>query len=173
MKKHTILYILLFFLIVVNGFFIYNSLEGTGKTEQFRPKKPRAFISEELDFSEAQSKAFKANSKGHHETIMRLQDDINELKNQLFEGVSNDDFSEQQANLIIDLLNKKQREKDQETYRHFKMISDLCTPDQKKKLSKIIQHALRGGANNRPPPRGGNPPRHDRRPPMGERPPMN
>ena len=63
MKKNLILYILLVFLVVVNGFFLYNYLTPTvSETNDLGKRKgngsPAAFIVKALEFDEEQMKQF-------------------------------------------------------------------------------------------------------------------
>lgn len=165
MKKNTILYILLIFLIVVNAFFLFNYM---GKSNAENPKKSqrdRDFIVKELGFNEEQIAQFKENSKGHHEEIMSFSNDIKNLKDQLFNELSNDSIKKEILDSITSLIGEKEEKKQQEIFSHFKMIQELSNDKQKEKFKTIIMHALRGGERgNRPPPNR----RDGRRPPPPE-----
>ncbi len=167
MKKNTILYVLIIFLIVVNVFFLFNYI---GKHNDNNPKKPqenRDFIVKELEFNETQLAQFREKSKGHHETIMRLSDDIKELKDSLFGTLSDGAINEATIDSISTLISEKETEKEKEIFYHFKMIRDIANDKQKEKFKGILMDALRqGDKGNRPPPPNGveghrPPPRQD------------
>ncbi len=153
MKKNTILYILLIFLIVVNGFFLFNYMGKPNDNIPNKSKRNRDFIVKELGFNKTQLAQFRENSKGHHETIMRLSDDIKELKDSLFETLSDDSINEATIDSISTLVCAKETEKEKETFYHFKMIRDIANDKQKEKFKSILMDALRqGDKGNRPPP---------------------
>ena len=66
MKNNLLLYILLAFLMVVNGFFIYKNLKGPDKRKH---RSPRNFISSQLDFSPEQLDQFKSLEQAHRDRI--------------------------------------------------------------------------------------------------------
>ena len=84
MKKNNILYILVAFLIVVNGFFLFNYMSESNENTSKGPQGNRDFIVKELGFNKAQLAQFKENSQGHHQIMMRLSDEIKGLKDELF-----------------------------------------------------------------------------------------
>lgn len=153
MKKNTILYILLIFLIVVNGFFLFNYMgKGNGKN-QLEPQRDKDFIVKELGFNKTQLAQFRENSVGHHETIMRLNDEVKILKDELFSNLTDNSISDVAIDSISDLVCEKEKELDKEVFSHFKMIQELSNDKQKEKFKIIIMDALRqGDQGNRPPP---------------------
>ncbi|MFD2727279.1 Spy/CpxP family protein refolding chaperone [Hyunsoonleella rubra] len=166
MKKNLPLYILLLFLIVVNGFFLYNYLgSGENENEQEERRPPGAFLMKELDFDEGQKEAFRALTREHRQKMRGISDDIRELKDLFFSGLSDEAVSinrDSVASLIGDL----EARKDMETYLHFKQVQELCDDNQKAKFSKIIKDALHKGAMRQGPPRNGRP--NGDRPPLPE-----
>ncbi|MCK8479469.1 hypothetical protein [Psychroserpens algicola] len=145
MKKNTILYVLLFFLIIVNGFFLFNYI-GKGKSKKGHSKqKDKNFIVKELGFNEEQIAQFRENSVGHHETIVRLNDDVKNLKDELFSKLSEEAVSDAVIDSITSLICDKEKEKDKEVFSHFKMIQELSDDKQKEKFKMIIMDALRQG----------------------------
>ncbi|MBC3757645.1 hypothetical protein H7U19_04475 [Hyunsoonleella sp. SJ7] len=163
MKKNLPLYILLLFLIVVNGFFLYNYLgSGENVKEQKERRPPGSFLMNELGFDESQKEALRDLTQKHRRKMRGISDEIRELKDVFFSGLSDETISinrDSVASLIGDLESKK----DLQTYDHFSQIQELCNEDQKAKFSKIIKDALHKGAMRQGPPR-------DRRP-DGDRPP--
>lgn len=165
MKKNLLLYILLIFLIVVNGFFLYNYL-GNGSSE--KPKGPPgvgSFIVKELGFNDTQLEAFKTLSQRHHHRMRNLSDDVKVLKDAMFNGLFEVTENKPVIDSITLLIGDKEKEKEREVFHHFKKVQQLCDENQKVKFQKIIKDALRkGGREQRPPRQGGDgyrpPPRH-------------
>ncbi|GAB1857419.1 hypothetical protein MHTCC0001_22550 [Flavobacteriaceae bacterium MHTCC 0001] len=162
MKKNLPLYILLLFLIVVNVFFLYNYLGSGEEEQQLRTHKPPAiFLVEQLGFDEAQQEEFNVFTREHHREMRSISDEIRELKDVFFNGLS-EDVNTVNMDSVASLIGDLEAKKDLEVYRHLKQIRAFCTEEQKKKFGKIIQDALRRGARQHgPPPRlnGDRPPR--------------
>ena len=175
MKKKLPLYILLLFLIIMNGFFLYNYL-GTdeGKEAQKGPKRPGNFLVKELGFDELQQEQFRALGKRHHQQMRGFDSDIRDLKDELFKGLSDDALKDVNVDSIAKLIGEKEAAKDIEVFKHFNSVQELCNDKQKEKFSKIIKDALRKGGRNQGLPRGGRPDgNRPNRPigPRGDRPP--
>ncbi|RED42679.1 hypothetical protein DFQ10_10886 [Winogradskyella eximia] len=155
MKKNNILYILVAFLIVVNGFFLFNYMSESNENTSKGPQGNRDFIVKELGFNKAQLAQFKENSQGHHQIMMRLSDEIKGLKDELFSKLSEDGINESTIDSISSLICEKEKLKDKEIFYHFKMIQELSNDKQKEKFKTIIKDALRqGDQGQRPPPPG-------------------
>lgn len=174
MKKNLPLYILLIFLIIVNGFFLYNYLGAGEKDATNKSKKPENFLVKELGFDATQQAQFKVLGERHHLRMQGLTEAIRSLKDDMFKGLSDASLMDVNIDSIADLIGEKEAAKDLEIFRHFKQVQEFCNDEQKEKFSKIIKDALRRGGGNQGPPRGerpdGNrPPRPDG--PHGDRPP--
>ncbi|MEW4924772.1 hypothetical protein [Algibacter sp. 2305UL17-15] len=158
MRKNLPLYILLIFLIVVNAFFLYNYL-GRGETKQqtneHRP--PGTFLVKELGFDDIQKEQFRALTREHRQKIRGISDDIRELKDVFFGGLSDTASEHINRDSIASLIGDLEATKDLEVYRHFKQVQELCNDSQKEKFGKIIQDALRRGGREQGPPHGNRP----------------
>ncbi|MDD7884853.1 Spy/CpxP family protein refolding chaperone [Flavivirga sp. 57AJ16] len=169
MKKNLLLYVLLVFLVVVNGVFLFNYLGGSNETESRnrpRGKGPANFIVKELDFNNDQMFQFESINREHHHKMRRIGGEIKQLKDALFNQIFNKSLSENTIDSITNLIGEKVKERDIETFYHFKSIEALCHDKQKEKFKKIINDALHkagekeqrpplgsGGKDHRPPPR--------------------
>jgi len=165
MKKNVILYVLLVFLIVVNGFFLFNYIGNNNARNINEPQRNRNFIVKELGFNKTQLDQFREKSKGHHISMMRLSDEIKDLKDELFGKLSDDFVDESVIDSISSLICEKEKIKEKEVFYHFKMIQELSNDTQKEKFKTIIMDALRqDDTGQRPPPRDGEghrPPPHN------------
>lgn len=156
MKRGLPLYILLAFLIVVNGFFLYNYLVEGEKEAQTKERKPPAvFLIDQLSFDETQKEAFRALNHEHRQAMRNMSDEIRALKDELFLGLSEASLSDRNTDSIATLIGNLEKRKDLEVLHHFKEVQGLCNAEQKEKFSKIIKDALRrGGAKKHGPPPG-------------------
>ena len=176
MKKNVLLYVLLFFLIIVNGFFLYIYLGKYDSKNEKRPVDPMNFVIQQLNFDESQLQQLTSINKEHLNNMMSLGDETKQLKDDLFNRLSDATVNEKIVDSITNLIGLKEKEKDTEAFYHFRSIQELCNDKQKEKFKKIINDALRKGGDNRPPPpegdnRNGPPPPpiegvHDGPPPM-------
>lgn len=175
MRKNLPLYILLIFLIIMNGFFLYNYL-GNGEKKALEERKgPGDFLVKELGFDEFQEETFREIGQEHHQRMQVLSENIRGLKDELFKGLSDASLQDVNIDSIARLIGDKEAAKDLEVFRHFKQVQGLCTEKQIEKFSKIIQDALKKGSRDQGPPgegrpNGNRPPRPDG-PPNGSRPP--
>ena len=156
MKKNIFLYILIGFLIIVNGFFLFNYMGKSNDTKPQDPQRNRDFIVKELGFNKTQLEQFREHSEDHHETMMQLSEEIRNLKDNLFYKLTDDSMNDATLDSISSLICEIEKQKDKEVFTHFKMIQDLSNPKQKEKFKTILKDALRqGDQGNRPPPPNG------------------
>ena len=151
MKKNLLLYILLAFLIIVNGFFLVHFFKGPPHGKPGRGGDPAHFLAEQLQFSEAQMQQLQAINKGHHQEMQLIFGEIKFLKDALFSNLSKEDYSKAAIDSITRLIGEREKEKDLRTFYHFKAIQDICTDSQKEKFQHIVEDALHR--------HGGRPPR--------------
>ncbi|MBU2938574.1 hypothetical protein KO494_03380 [Lacinutrix sp. C3R15] len=163
MKKNTILYVFLAFLIVVNGYYLVNSFNNQNNKRN-EGKKPVSFIKQQLNFTESQSQSFEKLNNKHHANMMQINDALKELKDALFNNLSSDSVNEKTVDSLTSLIGNKQKVIETEIFYHFKSIQDLCNDKQKEKLKNILKDALRRGENEDRPPH----PNGQQGPPEGE-----
>ena len=167
MKKNTILYVLLIFLIIVNGFFLFNYLKGGNDNKRIEPKRNRDFIVKELNFDATQLEQFNVKSEEHHETMKRLSDEIKGLKDNLFPNLFDETINESVIDSLMSLICVKEKEQEKEIFYHFRAIQEIANDKQKEKFKTILMDALRQNDHGkRPPPPNGKddhrwPPRRD------------
>ena len=151
MKKNIVLYILLAFLVLVNGFFIVKHLKEPGKKKR---SSPRNFITKQLDFNPDQMEQFKTLEKAHRQRMKVIYDDTKILKDALFSKVHDASVQEKEIDSLTSLLGLKEKEKDAEVFNYFRSISKFCDDSQKEQLSKLLKKARhRSKGRNHGPPR--------------------
>jgi len=162
MKKNIVLYVLLVFLIVVNGIFLFLFLNKSPRKGQ----NPEDFIIKELKFDKDQLNNFKQLSGEHHKKMRDLSKDIRELKDELFTKIRDTQVSDKTIDSITNLISNKEQIKDKLVFYHFRVLRAICNDKQKKRFDKIIKDGLHRGRGGIKPPRrdrerqGPPPPRH-------------
>jgi len=140
MKKHTILYLLLVVLILMNGFFLYNYLV---RPEQKGPREAGNFIAKELNFNENQLQQFNALEEKHFEAMRFISEDVKSLKDELFLKITASDINETTVDSLIALISEKEQLKEKELFNHLRAMYELCDEQQKECFSLIIKKARR------------------------------
>ncbi|WP_298420069.1 Spy/CpxP family protein refolding chaperone [uncultured Kordia sp.] len=146
MKKNTLLYILVAFLVVMNGFFMFRIFGD-------KPPKgpnPGNFIVKELHFDEAQLKDFRKINDAHHEEMRKISREVKELKDQLFAQISEASVNEAKVNDLARRIGEKERQKDLKLFYHFKEVQKICTDEQRERLSTILRDALHKHGRRKP-----------------------
>ena len=146
MKKNTLLYILIAFLVVMNGFFMVKIF---GDKPPKRPN-PGNFIAKELQFDDAQLKKFSVMNDAHHEEMMLLSREIKELKDELFAYISETTIDTAKVNNITKRIGTLEQQKDSATFYHFKEVQKICTPEQREEFNILVQKALKRHGRKRP-----------------------
>ena len=166
MKKNVILYILLAFLIIVNGFFLVNQF-GKSNKRQGKEPQPKNFIIKELKFDASQIEQYETLYDEHKEKIKSISDNVRTLKDDFFDKVSDESVNASVVDSLATLIANAEKAKDIETFFYFRAIQKICNDKQKERFKTILKDALhkkrRNGRssarpnrvrdNNGPPPR--------------------
>jgi len=165
MKKNLLLYILLAFLVIMNGFFLFKHFSTSS---QDRPKGPGPgnFIAKQLEFDATQLKKFEELDGAHREKINAILEDIKASKDALFDKLSDEIINDSEIDAITTQIANKEKTKELETFRFFRAVGELCNESQKARFKTIIKDALgRQGPPGRNGPPGGGPGGEGRPPP--------
>ena len=168
MKKRLLLYILLAFLVAMNGFFLFKQFSSS-ETKGPQRRGPKNFIAKQLEFDEAQTIQFEKLNELHHEKIREILDATKESKDALFDQLTNETISNRTIDSLAHVIAKKQTLKELEIFNFFRTVSALCNANQKVRFKTIIKDAVRGPGGpggNGPPGRGGS---ENRPPPPARR----
>lgn len=156
MKKNTSLYILLCFLIIVNGFFLYNYLGNGDDKKRGRPGDSMGFVIKQLKFDDNQMEMLDVLNEEHHRKMVRISNQNRNLKDALFGKLSDTSITNKYIDSITRLIGRNVAELDKEAFHHFRAIEGICTDKQKEKFKSIIKEAIgKGGRKNGPPPMKG------------------
>lgn len=120
-------------------------------------------LRDHLGFDQQQTDQYLKARQEHREQIKVLDDEIRELKRQMFSDVLRDYPEPTLSDSLLALTQKKQAIIEQLTFQHLLYLKRLCRPEQREKLSFLIQDLFRpkpqGGEAAPPPPaQGGGPP---------------
>ena len=152
--KSKLLPSLLIMLILLNGVLIFMLIKKPHQNNEHPPE--RAFLTEQLQFSENQKEVFENLDEIHRETMMDLDKIIRKQKDILFNSFGDEDIN---TDSLIKKNGELQIKKEQEVFRFFKSVRKICTPAQQEKFDEIINKAIKGAGGERPPRND------DRRPP--------
>lgn len=148
MRKNLLLTVLLGFLVVMNGVLIYLVLNKQDK----RPRRPKEFISEQLNFSEEQKLEFGQIEDAHHHKMRALDHRSSDLKAYLFSQLGQSDFTYQKQDSVIALIGALSIEREKELFGYFQKVSAICNDRQRSKLERILSKAVRHGPKHGGPP---------------------
>jgi hypothetical protein len=153
MKKNLLLYILLIFLIIVNGFFLFNYIGKPQMKGPRGPKGPSTFIAKQLNFDDTQLEEFNKLDNSHRKRMRVIFDNLRELKGELFHNISN---NENKIDSIATLIGNTEKQKELEVINHFRDVLSICNERQKKHFDEIMRDALHQDRR-----KGQRPPRRD------------
>lgn len=139
MKKQTVLYILLIFLIISNGFFLVRYLGKSGN----KSHRPESFLAKKLDFDEKQMEEFNSIKTLHFDKVKSISKEIVKLKGVMYSKLSDKDVSMSYLDSIVDLIAVEEKKKDLEMFKHFQNVRTICNDEQKEKLTKFINDAIK------------------------------
>ncbi|MRI00205.1 hypothetical protein GH721_06600 [Kriegella sp. EG-1] len=167
MKKNLLLYILLGFLIMMNGFFLVKHFGSMGKREPTNIG-PSRFMAKELKFDENQLMQFNKLNTAHRKEIRTILDEVKLSKDALFDFITNDTVNSFTIDSLITVIANKEKKRELATFNFFRSVNDLCNEDQAERLTLILKDALHhpGPGNHEGPPSGGRGP-ENRPPPPG------
>ncbi len=163
MKKNLLLYIILAFLLVMNGFFLFRHFSPAAMERPPRHHQAH-FIADQLAFDAAQLQKFEALERVHREKLHSIRNAVRTSKNMLFENVSDATVNDSEIEAIAADIANMEKAKALETFRFFSSVGELCDENQKERFKTLLKEGLQqqgpmGG--NRPP----NGPGREHRPP--------
>jgi protein CpxP len=127
---------------------------------------PRDFLVHELNMNATQQSQYDTLIKFHRAAMDKIQDDIRLHRDSLVSQLGSTTVDSAKLNSIADKIGNDQSQIEKVTFRHFKDVRGICTPEQQPKFDSVIREALRMMG---PPPPGAHPPGPP--PPPNENPP--
>lgn len=158
--KSKILPITLLALILLNGVLVFMLITKPHQSKKHPPE--RNFLTEELQFSEAQKQQFQKLDDAHKQRMREINHQIMRQKDVLFNS-----FGDETINIdsLVNITGKLEAKRDLEVFTFFNAVKKICTKEQQEKFNEIISKALKGGKpkpsireGSHPPPRDGHRP---------------
>ena len=112
--------------------------------------KEYGFETKQLNFNDTQLDKFGELSNSHKKRMRTISDDLKELKDGLFDNISNMSISKSKIDSIATLIGNNEKEKDLEVFNHFRNIQSICNEKQKKYFDEIMRDALSHNKKNMP-----------------------
>ena len=113
-------------------------------------------LKEELGFSEKQVNQFLTIREKHIKNTSEINDESKRIKKQLFDLALEETNQQSVSDSLLNLTLEKQKELEQAMFQHFIEIKNLCNPDQKLNLKKLMHKLFSPpqlGSPDGPPPR--------------------
>lgn len=117
-------------------------------------ERPDAFLIRELSLNAEQVAKFQELKEAHHSAMVELQKKDRHLHDEFFQLLKGDTPDRSGAIALSDSMSAIRVQMEMLTFDHFAEVRKLCTPEQQKKFSEIIDDMFR--RITRPP--GGPPP---------------
>ncbi len=154
MKRNVLLFVLLIFLMVMNGVLLYLVMQKPDRKIQ----PPKSFISERLDFNKEQLTEFSKYEREHRQKMRYIEERSRELKEILFSNIGSEESKEMKIDSIGALIGTLEKEREIEVFDHFRQIESICDEDQKQQLKRILNGAFGPRRPDGRPPNDGPPP---------------
>ena len=145
MKKNLPFTILLIFLMAMNVGLLL--LIFRKDNQEKRP--PRQMMIEVLNLNSEQEELLLVLDKDHRQKMQNIVQKQNQARKELFKTIGEQQLSKEDKDSILLVIAKYEVQKSEEIFRFFSEIEQFSTPEQVRKLKKIIR---RPGQENRPSP---------------------
>ncbi|MEO5775773.1 MAG: periplasmic heavy metal sensor [Flavobacterium sp.] len=158
MEKTKLLTITVIGLLLLNlgtlGFLFLNGPKGHRPPREGR-QEPKTIIIDKLHLDAQQQKEYAKLIQWHHGEITKLDDNIRQVKNELYSQLSQTETNQKTEDSLITVINSYQKQVEETHFKHFEDIKKLCRQDQMQNFNELTEELSRIFA---PKPRG---PRHD------------
>lgn len=162
LSKQKFTNLLIVILVVMNivslSYIWYKQLQGPPPPPPQNPGREHVnnFLERELDLTPDQQKQFVEIRKEHAQRTKVMNDRIGRLKKEVMEESFNDKPDINKISGLVDKITEEQKKYEKFLSEHFRRLSEVCTPEQRKILREIFMSSL--GPDDRPaPPPGRNP----------------
>ena len=96
-------------------------------------------LQKEVGFSKDQLDTYQSLRKNHMDTVHALFDDLRKSKMDFYNLIYSSQVSDSSLNKAADVIAERQKTLDLHMFNHFKMVRNICTPDQLPKFDSTIQ----------------------------------
>jgi periplasmic protein CpxP/Spy len=117
-----------------------NALVRNPIEEQNRIK---TLLKNELRFDDKQADEYLELRKNHKQAVDKLQSEIQRIKKQMFDEALKEGAKIEISDSLLNLSQTKQAEIEHLTFQHFVKLKNLCKPDQRDRLKRLIHKLLK------------------------------
>lgn len=96
-------------------------------------------LQKEVGFSKDQLDTYQSLRKNQMDTVHALFDDLRKSKMNFYNLIYSSQVSDSSVNNAADVIAEKQKTLDLHMFNHFKLVRNICTPDQLPKFDSTIQ----------------------------------
>jgi periplasmic protein CpxP/Spy len=96
-------------------------------------------LQKEVGFSKDQLDSYQSVRKNHMDTLHVLFDELRKSKMDFYNLIYSSQVSDSSLNKAADVIAERQKALDLHMFSHFKMVRNICTPDQLQKFDSTIQ----------------------------------
>jgi len=96
-------------------------------------------LQKEVGFSKDQLDTYQSLRKNQMDTVHALFDDLRKSKMDFYNLIYSSQVSDSSLNKAAGIIAEKQKMLDMRMFNHFKMVRNICTPDQLPKFDSTIQ----------------------------------
>lgn len=114
-------------------------------------REPKEIIIEKLHFDAQQQKEYAKLIQWHRGEINQLDDNIRQVKNDLYSGLSEKEINVKTKDSLIILLNSYQKKIEETHFKHFEDIKKLCKPEQQEDFKALTEELSKIFSRNKPP----------------------
>lgn len=112
--------------------------------DRMRPEQPNELIERNLHFTDQQVSEFDILRERHHDSIMMLQRQGQQLRKEYFDNLKHPETADSATlQTLVDAIGENQEQIEFVTFRHFRQVRALCDDKQKETFDKIINDVLR------------------------------
>lgn len=101
-----------------------------------------AMLQKEVGFTKQQLDTYQSLRKEQFDSIHTLFDELREAKMDFYNLIYTSQVSDSSVNRAADFIAEKQKMLDLQMFNHFKMVRNICAPDQLQKFDTTIKKVL-------------------------------
>jgi periplasmic protein CpxP/Spy len=159
-KKYKALVSIIIFLLITNFamllFFMVLSKPAEEKPRNHEQNGFYTLLQKEVGFSQSQLGQYQDLRTQQRKNVSPLFNEVKKAKEDFYELLYSDNVSDSLINADADSIAQAQRKLDMQMFRHFKMVRNICTPEQiqkfdssmKKVIVRMTSRPGRGKPNN-------------------------
>jgi Spy/CpxP family protein refolding chaperone len=145
-STNKILKIAVFLLLLTNIALVIMMVKGKGgKPSSHKREEPYQMMVTELNMTEEQQKAYKAQREEHFKSMKPLVDSLRNARTAFFALVKDSTANDSLMNVYNTRITERQAMIDRSIFNHFKKVRAIFTPEQQPKFDAFVQKMMQRG----------------------------